>query len=69
MQPLQFSGLILFENKLKENSKEVMHNLISATYNTKVISGDNVFTVIKACQDCNIIQPQIQVNIIEKVNG
>ena len=62
---IDFDGILLLENNLKADSQEVIKTLKDCRYDVKVISGDNPFTVTKACQDAGIIDTSKQVIFFE----
>jgi cation-transporting ATPase 13A2 len=52
---LIFLGLLVLENKLKEDSAENILVLKNACINCKIISGDNVLTTVKCAKDANVL--------------
>ena len=62
---LNFAGFLIFENKLKDDTKEVIGRLKEAEINIKVISGDNVLTTIQSARNAGIIKQDLETILIE----
>ena len=62
---LIFAGFLIFENKLKDDTKEVIEKLKNADINIKVLSGDNVLTTIQTARNAGIISPILETILID----
>ena len=62
---LNFAGFLIFENKLKDDTKDVIGRLKEAEIKIKVISGDNVLTTIQSARNAGIIKPFLETILIE----
>ncbi|EGP85061.1 uncharacterized protein MYCGRDRAFT_46026 [Zymoseptoria tritici IPO323] len=52
---LDFAGFIIFENKLKETSTEIIEELTDANIRTVMCTGDNILTAISVARECGLI--------------
>ncbi|KAH9830068.1 putative cation-transporting ATPase [Teratosphaeria destructans] len=52
---LEFVGFIIFENKLKDRTTEVIEELADANIRTVMCTGDNILTAISVARECNLI--------------
>jgi len=52
---LIFSGFLILENKLKDDTSECIQRLTEADIQIKIISGDNPLTTVQASREANII--------------
>lgn len=52
---LQLTGFIIFENKLKEITTEVIEELNKAAIRNVMCTGDNILTAISVARECNLI--------------
>ncbi|KAF2862483.1 hypothetical protein K470DRAFT_255774 [Piedraia hortae CBS 480.64] len=52
---LEFVGFIIFENKLKERSTEIIEELNDANIRTVMCTGDNILTAISVARECSMI--------------
>ena len=52
---LDFLGFIIFENKLKSSTTNVIHELNEAGIRKVMCTGDNVLTAISVARECNLI--------------
>lgn len=52
---LEFVGFIIFENKLKEITTDVIEELHGANLRTVMCTGDNILTAISVARECNLI--------------
>ena len=52
---LQLTGFIIFENKLKEITSEVIEELNDANIRNVMCTGDNILTAISVARECNLI--------------
>jgi len=58
---LHFDGLIVFENKLKSETTQVINKLNQAGLRNVIITGDNIFTALSIAFQSNIISAKTQV--------
>lgn len=58
-QGLTSLGLLLLENNLKQDTKEVVDSLRKSDYNLKIISGDNPLTTINCGYSCGILNRDV----------
>ena len=52
---LEFLGLIIMENRLKEASFGVIKELENANIRTIMVTGDNILTAVSVAKDCGIV--------------
>jgi cation-transporting P-type ATPase 13A2 len=52
---LQLTGFIIFENKLKEITTDVIEELNDASIRCVMCTGDNILTAISVARECNLI--------------
>lgn len=52
---LQLTGFIIFENKLKEITTEIIEELNEAKIRTVMCTGDNILTAISVARECDLI--------------
>ncbi|KXT01461.1 hypothetical protein AC578_9529 [Pseudocercospora eumusae] len=52
---LDFAGFIIFENKLKETTTEIIEELRDANIRTVMCTGDNILTAISVARECSLI--------------
>ena len=52
---LQFVGFIVFENKLKETTTDVVTELRDARIRTVMCTGDNILTAISVARECGLV--------------
>jgi cation-transporting P-type ATPase 13A2 len=52
---LQLTGFIIFENKLKEITTEVIEELNEAAIRSVMCTGDNILTAISVARECSLI--------------
>ena len=52
---LEFTGLIIFENKIKPATADVIHELNHSKIRSIMCTGDNIFTAISVARECGII--------------
>ncbi|XP_061493630.1 polyamine-transporting ATPase 13A3 isoform X2 [Rhineura floridana] len=62
---LDFMGLIVMQNKLKQETPAVLEVLHKANIRTVMVTGDNMLTAISVARDCGMILPQDKVIIAE----
>lgn len=60
---LEFIGLIVFENKLKGSTKQVLSELSNAGVRTVMCTGDNVLTAVSVAKECSLIDSSTKVYI------
>ncbi|XP_019388479.1 PREDICTED: probable cation-transporting ATPase 13A3 isoform X1 [Crocodylus porosus] len=60
-----FLGLIIMQNKLKQETPAVLKDLHKASIRTVMVTGDNMLTAISVARDCGMILPQDKVIIAE----
>lgn len=66
-QNLEFLGLVVLENRLKEPTVSVIKELREANMHVIMITGDNIQTAVSVAKECGILQPDemvIDVNIV-----
>ncbi|RVX69518.1 hypothetical protein B0A52_06582 [Exophiala mesophila] len=52
---LQLTGFIIFENKLKDITTEIIEELSEARIRTVMCTGDNILTAISVARECELI--------------
>lgn len=52
---LEFLGFIVFENKLKSRTEEVIEELNDANLRMVMCTGDNILTAISVARECSLI--------------
>jgi len=52
---LEFIGFIIFENKLKDQTTEVIEELNQAEIRQVMCTGDNILTAVSVARECNLI--------------
>ena len=52
---LQLTGFIIFENKLKDITTEIIEELNEAAIRNVMCTGDNILTAISVARECNLI--------------
>ncbi|OHE93356.1 ATPase [Colletotrichum orchidophilum] len=52
---LEFTGFIIFENKLKVTTAPVLKELLESNISTTMVTGDNILTAISVARECNLI--------------
>uniref|UniRef100_A0A670IEV4 Polyamine-transporting ATPase 13A3 n=1 Tax=Podarcis muralis TaxID=64176 RepID=A0A670IEV4_PODMU len=62
---MDFLGLIVMQNKLKQETPAVLEVLHKANIRTVMVTGDNMLTAISVARDCGMILPQEKVIIAE----
>ncbi|NXL77436.1 AT133 ATPase, partial [Leptocoma aspasia] len=62
---MDFLGLIIMQNKLKQETPAVLEDLHKANIRTVMVTGDNMLTAISVARDCGMILPQDKVIIAE----
>uniref|UniRef100_A0A8B9FHS4 ATPase 13A3 n=1 Tax=Amazona collaria TaxID=241587 RepID=A0A8B9FHS4_9PSIT len=64
---MDFMGLIIMQNKLKQETPAVLEDLHKANIRTVMVTGDNMLTAISVARDCGMILPQDKVIIAEDI--
>ncbi|XP_043926231.1 polyamine-transporting ATPase 13A3 [Protopterus annectens] len=64
---LNFLGLVILQNKLKEETPAVLEELRKANIRTVMVTGDNMLTAISVARDCGMILPQDKVIVADAV--
>ncbi|KAM6948677.1 polyamine-transporting ATPase 13A3-like [Aplochiton taeniatus] len=64
---LDFLGLIIMQNKLKEETAGVLEDLRHASIRTVMVTGDNMLTAISVARDCGMILGHERVIVAEAV--
>lgn len=52
---LEFTGFIIFENKLKEQTTPIIDELSRANIRRVMCTGDNILTAISVARNCHLI--------------
>ncbi|KAK2029441.1 ATPase [Colletotrichum zoysiae] len=52
---LEFTGFIIFENKLKSTTASVLAELLASNIGITMVTGDNILTAISVARECNLI--------------
>ncbi|KAL5614186.1 hypothetical protein BROUX41_000025 [Berkeleyomyces rouxiae] len=52
---LEFLGFIIFENRLKPSTKDVLVELRKANIGTVMVTGDNILTAISVARECTLL--------------
>lgn len=53
---LDFVGFIIFENKLKPTTVEVLKELLNSNIGAVMVTGDNILTAISVARECGMIE-------------
>uniref|UniRef100_A0A452RAB0 ATPase 13A3 n=1 Tax=Ursus americanus TaxID=9643 RepID=A0A452RAB0_URSAM len=64
---MDFMGLIVMQNKLKQETPAVLEDLHKANIRTVMVTGDNMLTAVSVARDCGMILPQDKVIIAEAI--
>ncbi|VDK65836.1 unnamed protein product [Gongylonema pulchrum] len=62
---LELLGLVVMENRLKEQTVGVIHQLNKAQVRAIMVTGDNILTALSVARECGIIQPLKRAFIVE----
>nr|XP_020664199.1 probable cation-transporting ATPase 13A3 [Pogona vitticeps] len=62
---MDFLGLIVMQNKLKQETPAVLADLRKANIRTVMVTGDNMLTAVSVARDCGMVLPQDQVIVAE----
>ena len=52
---LEFLGLIVFENRIKKETKPVIEQLHNAKMRTIMVTGDHIQTALSVARECKIL--------------
>uniref|UniRef100_A0A6A7FU09 Cation-transporting ATPase n=1 Tax=Hirondellea gigas TaxID=1518452 RepID=A0A6A7FU09_9CRUS len=63
---LQFLGLLVMENRLKQETKVVIQQLHQANIRTVMVTGDNLLTALSVGRECGLVSPQDTVLELKK---
>jgi len=66
---LDFTGFIVFENKLKERTTEIIEELTEANIRTVMCTGDNILTAVSVARECGVIDRSAHCFIPHFVEG
>ncbi|XP_077412443.1 polyamine-transporting ATPase 13A3-like [Vanacampus margaritifer] len=64
---MNFLGLIIMQNKIKEQTACVLRDLQQANIRTLMVTGDNMLTAISVARDCGMIEGHEKVIIADAV--
>ncbi|KAM9349952.1 polyamine-transporting ATPase 13A3-like [Symphorus nematophorus] len=64
---MEFLGLIIMQNKIKEETAGVLHELRQANIRTLMVTGDNMLTAISVARDCGMVRAHERVIIADAV--
>jgi len=64
---LEFLGLLIMENKLKEMSQSILKTLNDCNIRTVMATGDNVLTAISVARQCKMLDPTKEVFLGELI--
>ncbi|KAM9720213.1 polyamine-transporting ATPase 13A3-like [Menidia menidia] len=62
---MEFLGLIIMQNKIKQQTAGVLCELRQANIRTLMVTGDNMLTAISVARDCGMVRPQERVIIVD----
>ncbi|XP_061588580.1 polyamine-transporting ATPase 13A3-like isoform X2 [Cololabis saira] len=54
---MEFLGLIIMQNKIKQETAGVLCELRQANIRTLMVTGDNILTAISVARDCGMVRP------------
>ncbi|PHH51704.1 putative cation-transporting ATPase [Ceratocystis fimbriata CBS 114723] len=66
---LEFLGFIIFENRLKPSTKDVLIELHKANINTVMVTGDNILTAISVARECTLLDENAHCFVPRFVEG
>ena len=52
---LEFVGFIIFENKLKPTTSDVLKELLDSNIGAVMVTGDNILTAISVARECGLV--------------
>uniref|UniRef100_A0A8C9ZMV8 Polyamine-transporting ATPase 13A3 n=1 Tax=Sander lucioperca TaxID=283035 RepID=A0A8C9ZMV8_SANLU len=62
---MEFLGLIIMQNKIKEETAGVLRELRQANIRTLMVTGDNMLTAISVARECGMVRPHETVIIAD----
>ncbi|XP_007568768.1 probable cation-transporting ATPase 13A3 isoform X2 [Poecilia formosa] len=62
---MEFLGLIVMQNKIKQETAGVLTELRRANIRTLMVTGDNILTAISVARDCGMIRPHENVIVAD----
>ncbi|XP_041848724.1 probable cation-transporting ATPase 13A3 isoform X2 [Melanotaenia boesemani] len=62
---MEFLGLIIMQNKMKQETAGVLSDLRQANIRTVMVTGDNMLTAISVARDCGMVRPHEKVIIAD----
>ncbi|KAK2598982.1 hypothetical protein QQS21_005587 [Conoideocrella luteorostrata] len=66
---LDFIGFIIFENKLKPTTANVLKELLDSNIGAVMVTGDNILTAISVARECGLIDRQAHCFVPRFVRG
>lgn len=67
-QPLDFLGLLFFENPLRHDTAESISELKCGRVKTVVVTGDSVWSGVQACVDSGVVDPETMCVVVADLN-
>ncbi|RXG69550.1 putative cation-transporting ATPase 13A3, partial [Armadillidium vulgare] len=64
---LHFLGLLVLENRLKEETAPVIRQLKNANIRTVMVTGDNMLTALSVGRECELVSPNVEVISVKAV--
>ncbi|XP_054889379.1 polyamine-transporting ATPase 13A3-like isoform X2 [Poeciliopsis prolifica] len=64
---MEFLGLIVMQNKIKQESAGVLTELRRANIRTLMVTGDNMLTAVSVARDCGMVLPHENVIVADAV--
>uniref|UniRef100_A0A3P9NLQ9 Polyamine-transporting ATPase 13A3 n=1 Tax=Poecilia reticulata TaxID=8081 RepID=A0A3P9NLQ9_POERE len=62
---MEFLGLIVMQNKIKQETAGVLTELRRANIRTLMVTGDNMLTAISVARDCGMVRPHENVIVVD----
>ncbi|XP_049454946.1 polyamine-transporting ATPase 13A3-like isoform X1 [Epinephelus fuscoguttatus] len=62
---MEFLGLVIMQNKIKEETARVLQELHQANIRTVMVTGDNMLTAISVARDCGMVRSHERVIIAD----
>ena len=66
---LDFIGLVIFENRMKPTTPNVISELNNAHIRNIMCTGDNIYTAISVAKDCGIVDGRTHCFVSQLKNG
>ena len=66
---LEFVGLVIFENRMKPATRDVIGELNHANIRNIMCTGDNLYTAISVAKDCDIVDRRTHCFVPQLKNG